>query len=81
MSTWASLSGGDTPLFNHPRAADAKVAISVVATAISWLDVANQVVQLIAGLVAIVSGLLAAWYYIKSNRRIKEQPKDYGPED
>jgi anti-sigma factor RsiW len=52
-----------------------------VATAISWLDVANQIVQLIAGIVAIISGAAAAWYYIKSNRRIKEQPKDYGPED
>lgn len=68
-------------MIQHPRVADAGAITSGVAATISWLGVANEVVQLIAGLVAIVSGLAALWYYIKSNRRLNQQPKDYGPED
>lgn len=64
-------------MFNHPRIADAGAATSVAAAAISWLDTANQIVQLIAGLVAIASGIAALWFYIRSNLRLKKQPKDY----
>lgn len=66
-------------MFNHPRVADAGVATAVAAATISWLDTANQIVQLIAGLVAIASGVAALWFYIRSNIRLKQQPKDYDP--
>lgn len=64
-------------MFQHPRGADAGVVTSVAAASVSWLTTANEVVQLIAGLVAIASGLAALWYYIKSNRRLNKQPRDY----
>jgi intracellular septation protein A len=68
-------------MFPHTRGADAGVATSVVAASVSWLTTANEVVQLIAGLVAIVSGLAALWFYVKSNMRMKKQPKDYDDGD
>lgn len=72
-------------MFNHPRAADAGTVTSIAAAGttwvLHWLDVANTVVQIVAGIVAIVAGVASAWYYIKSNRRLNQQPKDYGPED
>lgn len=48
----------------HDRAADGAVALTAVATGVS-LAATLQVVQIVAGCVAIVSGLCAAYYYIR----------------
>jgi uncharacterized membrane protein YhaH (DUF805 family) len=51
----------------HDRAADGALAVAAVAAsiAVSPLAEALQVVQIVAGCVAILSGLCAAAYYIK----------------
>lgn len=57
------------PLISEHKAA-AQAVVSV-AGATSWLSTANEVVQLIAGLVAIISGLAAAYHYLWRARKGK----------
>lgn len=41
------------------RAADAAVASSAVSASVSWLSQANEIVSLVAGLIAICAGVFA----------------------
>ena len=50
-------------------AADTAAGVSVASAGYAWLGTANEVVQLAAGLVAIVAGAAAAWWHFE---RIKE---------
>jgi hypothetical protein len=47
------------------RLADAATTASISLATISWLGVINEVVQIVAGMLAIVSGTCAAVYYIR----------------
>lgn len=51
------------------RAADAGAATSVMTFAGLTLSEANEIVQIIAGLVAIVAGLCASYYHLSRARR------------
>ncbi len=51
------------------RVADLGVAISAGGATVAWLGLAGEVVQLIAGCVAVISGSAAGWYYIAKHRR------------
>ena len=48
--------------------ADTAAATSIGAAGYAWLGTANEIVQLIAGIVAIVAGCAAAWWHIKKIR-------------
>ena len=45
--------------------ADGATAVAAGAASYTWLSTANEIAQLIAALVAIVSGLLAIYFYYK----------------
>lgn len=51
------------------RAADAGMATAIGLPVASWLSTANEIVQIIAGLVAIVSGCFAIWHYWQKRRQ------------
>jgi hypothetical protein len=50
------------------RAADAAAAGSIAAAGTSWLSNANEIVTLLAGLIAIVAGSFAIAVHIRSLR-------------
>jgi hypothetical protein len=54
------------------RTADAATAIAVAATGYSWISQANEILQLVATLVAIVSGGFAAYYYWSKSRHLNK---------
>jgi hypothetical protein len=54
------------------RSADAATAIAVVGTGYSWISQANEILQLVATMVAIVSGGFAAYYYFTKARSLKD---------
>ena len=54
---------------NLPRAADAAAAGSVAAAGASWLSHANEIISLVAGLIAIVAGCFAIAVHFKKLRR------------
>jgi len=54
------------------RAADAALGIAAAGATTSWLATANEVVQLVAGVVAIISGSAAAYYYLKKSGALGE---------
>lgn len=54
--------------------ADAFAVTSGATAILSWLDAVNTVVQIGAGVVAIISGVFAAWYYYKKNKREASSP-------
>lgn len=52
----------------------ALTTVGLVAT--NWLDILDKYAQIAANIVAIVAGLLAAWYYIekvRASRRISKK--------
>ena len=55
------------------RTADAATAVAIGATSISWVAEANQILQLVATVVAIVSGSFAAYYYYTKARTLKDE--------
>jgi hypothetical protein len=63
-------------------AADTAAAVSVGSAGFAWFGPANEVIQLMAGIVAIVAGLSAALYHFdmylhtRRERKIKELMKD-----
>lgn len=50
----------------HIRHADIAAVVSLATPPVTWLSTTNEIVQLLAGIVAIISGLAAAVYYIKN---------------
>lgn len=55
-------------MMSETKAASA-VFISAGGTTVSWLSTASAIVQLIAGIVAILSGIAATYYYIRKATR------------
>lgn len=54
----------------HPRVADTITVISGGSFITAhWFVVANTVVQFVAALIAIASGLAATWYYLSQRRK------------
>lgn len=54
---------------NIQRAADAAAAGSVAAAGASWLSHANEIISMIAGMVAIIAGCFAIAVHFKNLRR------------
>jgi flagellar biogenesis protein FliO len=52
--------------------ADIAMTAAASGATITWLDMANQYVDLFAGLVAIVAGILTAVWYVKKFREGKK---------
>lgn len=55
----------------HPvdRVADVAAAGSVTAAGVSWLSQANEIISLIAGLIAIAAGMFAIAVHLKNLRK------------
>ena len=58
---------------NVQRAADAAAAGSVAAAGASWLSHANEIISLVAGLIAIIAGCFAIAVHFKNLRRSSQQ--------
>jgi hypothetical protein len=56
---------------NIPKVADGAACVSWAACAVSHIEDMNQVLQLMALCVAIVSGACAAYYHVRLIRRMK----------
>lgn len=56
------------PFVQAQQIADAAAVTSVASAGYAWLDMANDVGQLIATVVAIASGLAALWWHVKKIR-------------
>lgn len=54
----------------HERAADVAAGVSGVCAGSTWLITTNEVLQVVASVVAIIAGLAAAWYHIKNARKL-----------
>ena len=50
------------------KAANVSAAVAAASSGISWAT-ANEVVQFVAGVVAIITGLAATYYYIRRARK------------
>lgn len=55
----------------HPvdRVADVAAAGSVTAAGVSWLSQANEIISLVAGLIAIAAGMFAIAVHLKNLRK------------
>lgn len=52
--------------------ADAGAAASATLASITWIANLNDVLQLVATLVAIVAGISAAWWHVEKAREARE---------
>jgi hypothetical protein len=61
------------------RVADAAAGVSVTAAAVTWLENANGIAQLVGTCVAILSGLAALGYHVwKWNREVRKAREERG---
>lgn len=52
------------------KLSDVAATVSIGSAGYAWIGTANEIVQLIAGCVAIVAGIAAAWWHIKKIRLV-----------
>jgi len=50
--------------------ANAGVGLSAGAASVSWVATANEYLQMVATVIAIIAGAAAAWYHIKQSRKL-----------
>jgi hypothetical protein len=53
---------------NHDRIADAAAGLTASTWVTTTLTPLNEIAQFVLTLVGIVSGLAAAWYYVRNSR-------------
>jgi hypothetical protein len=61
--------------------ADTGAAISITAASYTWLTAANEVVQLLAGVVAIAAGTAAAVWHIERIKEARRNARDKAGRD
>lgn len=55
------------------KTADAAAAVAATSAVLSWIGPASLILQLLATIVAIVSGCFAAYYYWTKARALKDE--------
>lgn len=58
--------------------ADVAAGISAGSAGYAWLGTANEVVQLLAGIVAIAAGIAALRFHLVKTKEVKKEQKERG---